>query len=393
MKSGASTRTSSSVPDMPIVEKLDTSGTLPGVSTPAASAVSMQNVEMRFGATHAVKPLSLDVQQGEFFSILGPSGCGKTTLLRLISGILKPTAGRIFINGNDMAGVPQNMRETAMIFQSLALFPFMTVWENIAFGLEARGIGKKERRRRAQELLDLIALPDHGERLPGELSGGQRQRVAIARALAIQPKVLLLDEPLSALDLKLRQHMRAELRSLQKSTGVTFFYITHDQSEALAMSDRVAVMNAGTLQQVGTPHELYSRPKTQFVAQFVGEANVLSGRVSQIERGTAVLECPEGSFAGCSTPGLRKGDQARLYVRPEAIHIGGGVRDNGLTLTIERYDFEGAFATAHAVLASNLSRRPVSLTISQQSLSAAPAPGSSFRAGFSAQDAIILPNE
>ena len=363
MKSGASTRTSSSVPDMPIVEKLDTSGTLPGVSTPAASAVSMQNVEMRFGGTHAVKPLSLDVQQGEFFSILGPSGCGKTTLLRLISGILKPTAGRIFINGNDMAGVPQNMRETAMIFQSLALFPFMTVWENIAFGLEARGIGKKERRRRAQELLDLIALPDHGERLPGELSGGQRQRVAIARALAIQPK------------------------------GVTFFYITHDQSEALAMSDRVAVMNAGTLQQVGTPHELYSRPKTQFVAQFVGEANVLSGRVSQIERGTAVLECPEGSFAGCSTPGLRKGDQARLYVRPEAIHIGGGVRDNGLTLTIERYDFEGAFATAHAVLASNLSRRPVSLTISQQSLSAAPAPGSSFRAGFSAQDAIILPNE
>ncbi len=377
---------------MPRVAKMDTPGVLPGVSSPLPSAVSLNNVEMRFGATRAVKPLSLDVQQGEFFSILGPSGCGKTTLLRLIAGILKPTAGQVFINGEDMAGVPQNMRATAMIFQSLALFPFMTVWENIAFGLEARGMAKKERRRRAQELLELIALPDHGGRLPGELSGGQRQRVAIARALAIQPKVLLLDEPLSALDLKLRQHMRAELRSLQKSTGVTFFYITHDQSEALAMSDRVAVMNAGTLQQVGTPHELYSRPGTRFVAEFVGETNVLSGSVSRIENGTAVLDCPEGRFAGRSTPGLREGAKARLYVRPEAMRIGDG-NHNDLALTIERYDFEGAFATAHAVLEGSYPRRDVSVTISQQSLSSAPAIGAPFRAGFCARDAIVLPDE
>lgn len=378
---------------MPLVTTTDTPGVLPGVSGLLPSAVSLKNVEARFGSTRAVKPLSLDVEQGEFFSILGPSGCGKTTLLRLIAGILKPAAGQVFIKGKDMAGVPQNMRATAMIFQSLALFPFMTVWENIAFGLEARGISKKDRRRKAQELLELIALPDHADRLPGELSGGQRQRVAIARALAIQPDVLLLDEPLSALDLKLRQHMRAELRALQKRTGVTFFYITHDQSEALAMSDRVAVMNAGTLQQVGTPHELYSRPKTRFVAEFVGETNLFSGRVSAIENDIAVLECPEGRFAGRSTPGLRIGGQATLYVRPEALRIGDDGCDNDLSLSAQRYDFEGAFATAHAVLQDSSQARPVSLTVPQQSLSTAPAIGSPFGAGFCARDAIVLCDE
>src|SRR5690606_32750331 len=185
-------------------------------------SVELQQVGMSFGATRAVGDVSFAVNGGEFFSILGPSGCGKTTILRMIAGFLQPTEGRILIDGRDMQGLGPNQRPTAMIFQSLALFPLMPVWENIAFGLEARGASKAERRRKAEELLKLIALEGYGDRMPGELSGGQRQRVAIARALAVEPQVLLLDEPLSALDLKLRQHMRAELRTLQKRTGVTF---------------------------------------------------------------------------------------------------------------------------------------------------------------------------
>ncbi|MFD2813497.1 ABC transporter ATP-binding protein [Paracoccus aerius] len=225
-------------------------------------SVELDGIGMSFGTTRAVSDVSFTVQPGEFFSILGPSGCGKTTILRMIAGFLEPTEGRVLIGGKDMRGLGPNQRPTAMIFQSLALFPLMPVWENIAFGLEARGLGKAERRKRADELLRLIALEGYGDRMPGELSGGQRQRVAIARALAVEPGVLLLDEPLSALDLKLRQHMRAELRALQKRTGVTFIYITHDQSEALAMSDRVAVMSAGLLQQVATPRQLYDNPAT-----------------------------------------------------------------------------------------------------------------------------------
>jgi spermidine/putrescine transport system ATP-binding protein len=215
-------------------------------------SVELAGVGMRFGSTQAVSDVSFRVAEGEFFSILGPSGCGKTTILRIVAGFLEPSEGRVMIGGRDMKGLGPDRRPTAMIFQSLALFPLMPVWENVAFGLEARGVPKPERRRRAEALLALVALEGLGDRMPGELSGGQRQRVAIARALAIEPGVLLLDEPLSALDLKLRQRMRAELRGLQKRTGVTFLYITHDQSEALAMSDRVAVMSEGVLQQVGT---------------------------------------------------------------------------------------------------------------------------------------------
>src|SRR5690606_8519610 len=214
-------------------------------------SVELHDVGMSFGATRAVSDVTFTVEGGEFFSILGPSGCGKTTLLRIVAGFLQPTDGEVRIGGRDMRGLGPDQRPTAMIFQSLALFPLMPVWENIAFGLEARGVARAERRRKAEELLKLVALEGYGDRMPGELSGGQRQRVAIARALAVEPQVLLLDEPLSALDLKLRQHMRAELRALQKRTGVTFIYITHDQSEALAMSDRVAVMSEGVLQQVG----------------------------------------------------------------------------------------------------------------------------------------------
>ncbi|KQT57373.1 ABC transporter ATP-binding protein [Aureimonas sp. Leaf460] len=354
------------------------------------NAVSLIDIEMRFAQTQAVKRMSLDVRAGEFFSILGPSGCGKTTLLRMISGFLAPTAGRVLFSGVDMTGVPANRRPTAMIFQSLALFPLMTVWENIAFGLEARGVPKAERRKAAERLLDLIALPGYGDRLPHELSGGQRQRVAVARALAIEPEVLLLDEPLSALDLKLRQHMRAELRDLQKRTGVTFIYITHDQSEALAMSDRVAVMSAGALQQVGAPLDLYANPQTPFVAEFVGETNVLTGTVVEIAGGFAVLESPHGRFVGRPGAGLRPQMQARLYVRPEALGLNRRDADNTLNVVSDRFDFEGAFATAHGRVAQGANPLAVQVSIPHRQLGDAPGIGEAFIAGFSRQDAIVL---
>ncbi|WP_048645650.1 ABC transporter ATP-binding protein [Nitratireductor soli] len=351
-------------------------------------SVELHQVGVTFGATRAVSDVSFTVEGGEFFSILGPSGCGKTTLLRVIAGFLQPTEGRILIGGKDMAALGPNQRPTAMIFQSLALFPLMPVWENIAFGLEARGIAKAERRRKADELLKLIALEGFGERMPDELSGGQRQRVAIARALAVEPQVLLLDEPLSALDLKLRQHMRAELRALQKRTGVTFIYITHDQSEALAMSDRVAVMSAGVVQQVGAPRDLYDNPATPFVARFVGETNAVACTVKGIEAGIATVDCAHGTLAGRAGDGLESGASATLYVRPEALKPGNSA-DNALAATIERVDFEGAFALAHGVTDDGMQ---LVASISSTDLAAAPSIGARARFGFNSVNAVVLPD-
>ncbi|TWG99684.1 spermidine/putrescine transport system ATP-binding protein [Mesorhizobium sp. J18] len=351
-------------------------------------SVELHQVGMTFGATRAVDDVTFIVEGGEFFSILGPSGCGKTTILRMIAGFLQPTEGRILIGGRDMAGLGPNQRPTAMIFQSLALFPLMPVWENIAFGLEARGASKAERRRKADELLKLIALEGFGDRMPGELSGGQRQRVAIARALAVEPQVLLLDEPLSALDLKLRQHMRAELRALQKRTGVTFIYITHDQSEALAMSDRIAVMSAGVLQQVGAPRDLYDNPATPFVATFVGETNAISGKVMAVENGIASVETGLGVLRGRAGPGVSAGQGAKLYVRPEALVPGAG-GDNTLSASIERIDFEGAFALAHGRFDDGAA---LIASIPSTDLSSAPEIGSRASFGFASSHAVVLPD-
>ncbi|WP_173934824.1 ABC transporter ATP-binding protein [Chelativorans sp. Marseille-P2723] len=351
-------------------------------------SVELQNIGMAFGQTRAVSNVSLVVRGGEFFSILGPSGCGKTTILRIIAGFLQPTEGKVLIGGRDMQGLGPDQRPTAMIFQSLALFPLMPVWENIAFGLEARGVAKAERRRKADELLKLVALEGYGERMPGELSGGQRQRVAIARALAVEPQVLLLDEPLSALDLKLRQHMRAELRSLQRRTGVTFIYITHDQSEALAMSDRVAVMSNGVLQQVGSPRELYDNPATAFVADFVGETNVIAGNVTSIDDGIVTIQSAHGTLRGRLGGGLIEGNSGKLYVRPEALKHDGS-SGNRLEATIERIDFEGAFALVHGSLDDGM---PLIASITSTELSNAPGVGA--RAVFSFKDvnAVVLPD-
>ena len=312
--------------------------------------VRLDQVSIRFGDSTAVQPTDLAIHAGEFFSILGPSGCGKTTLLRTISGFIEPTDGRVLIGGEDMAGKGPNERPTALIFQNLALFPLMSVAENVAFGLEARGMRKAERLKRAQELLELVALGGYGDKKPADLSGGQRQRVAIARALAVEPAVLLLDEPLSALDLKLRQHMRSELRAIQKRVGITFIYITHDQGEALAMSDRVAVMSRGKLEQVADADTLYAEPATPFVATFVGEQNVLRGTVASLADTVAAIDTPIGRIEGRVKGPIRLGEEALLMVRPERIGLGPGGA-NTVAARLAARNLEGPSVHLHCAAA------------------------------------------
>ncbi|MEK0085904.1 ABC transporter ATP-binding protein [Benzoatithermus flavus] len=238
-------------------------------------AVQLRQVSRTFGEVRAVDGVSLEIEDGTFFAMLGPSGSGKTTCLRLIAGFEQPDAGEILLHGKPMQGVPPYERPVNTVFQDYALFPHLNVLDNVAYGLMVKGVPKAERYRRAQAMLEVVALGEHGRRRPSQLSGGQRQRVALARALVLEPEVLLLDEPLGALDLKLRQQMQTELKALQRKVGITFVFVTHDQGEALGMADRVAVFNRGRIEQVGTPEEVYERPATAFVAGFVGSANIL----------------------------------------------------------------------------------------------------------------------
>jgi len=307
--------------------------------------VVLEKASIKFGDFTALYPTDLHIEAGEFFSILGPSGCGKTTILRMISGFLETTTGRVLIGGEEMTGVGPHQRPTALIFQNLALFPLMKVWQNVAFGLEMHNWPKEDQPRRVRELIDLVELTDQADKFPTELSGGQRQRVAIARALAVEPAVLLLDEPLSALDLKLRQHMRAELRLIQRKTGITFVYITHDQGEALTMSDRIAVMREGVIQQLDTGDRIYSNPATPFVASFVGESNILRGRIDTADEAFAVLDTPRGRFRGRNPHGLEKDAEAMLFVRPENMHIldHDDGSENSFSATFSRRDLEGPF--------------------------------------------------
>ncbi|TGR10522.1 ABC transporter ATP-binding protein [Mesorhizobium sp. M4B.F.Ca.ET.190.01.1.1] len=305
----------------------------------SSEGVEISRVSVDFGHFRAVDDVSVDIRPGEFFSFLGPSGCGKTTILRAISGFLDPTEGGINIGGRPMKGIGPNKRPTALIFQNLALFPLMNVWENISFGLKVRGIDKVERRRRAEELLRIVDLPDAADKMIAQLSGGQKQRIAIARALAVEPKVMLLDEPLSALDLKLRQHMRSELRAIQERTKVTFIYITHDQNEALAMSDRVGVMSKGRLQQVDTPDRIYNQPVNGFVASFVGENSILDGRLEAMD-GQPFFVTADGPIACVAGPDLTSAPRTKLYIRPETIQIGDD-QANRLLVVVTSVIFEG----------------------------------------------------
>jgi spermidine/putrescine transport system ATP-binding protein len=310
--------------------------------------IQISNVSMRFDRHFVVADIDVHIQAGEFFSFLGPSGCGKTTLLRLISGFIEPTRGEIRIGGKNMAGIGPNKRPTAMIFQNLALFPLMSVADNIGFGLEVRGFPRNQRRAKANKLLELVDLPGAADKCVGDLSGGQKQRVAIARALAVEPAVLLLDEPLSALDLKLRQHMRLELRKIQRRTEVTFIYITHDQGEALNMSDRVGVLSGrGMLEQVDTPQVLYNEPATGFVADFVGENNTLSGTVVKKRGNYAMIDTSFGVLRGRNPQNMSVGTQVTAFVRPEVISVrqNGASAENRIACKVQSLSFEGAFVT------------------------------------------------
>ena len=262
-----------------------------GLIAAADEAVSAAALCKKFGDRLALDDVALSVRKGELFSLLGPSGCGKTTLLRIIAGFEQPDSGEVRIDGRSMSGVPARLRPTNMVFQQIALFPHLNVFDNIAFGLRLKGRSSAEVRRRVGEMLDLVRLPGDELRRPEQLSGGQRQRVALARAMINRPSVLLLDEPLSALDLKLRIQMQAELRRLHRETGATFVFVTHDQGEAFAISDRIAVMDKGRLVQVGSPAELYERPNSSFVARFIGHTNLLEGPVVQRAADHCVVEC------------------------------------------------------------------------------------------------------
>ncbi|MDK3019064.1 ABC transporter ATP-binding protein [Pseudodonghicola flavimaris] len=301
----------------------------------------------RFGDTTAVDNVSFSVPPGSFFSILGPSGCGKTTIMRMIAGFLDPTSGDIRIKGGSVLDTPPNKRPVNMVFQHLALFPMMTIAENIGYGLRRRGMAKGEIGRKVDEALDRIGLPGIGGRKVDELSGGQKQRVAIARCMVLEPDVLLLDEPLGALDLKLREHMKVELKALQAAFDTTFVYITHDQSEALVMSDQIAVMNAGRFEQVGTGQDLYYRPDTPFVAGFIGESNRWKGRIERAEGDTVQLRTDTGLAMRATGATLSEGDMAEIFVRPESIRLADHAEalssfDNRLKGTVTSLLFNGA---------------------------------------------------
>ena len=353
-----------------------------------SAGIDLENVCCDFGTFRAVDNANVSIRPGEFFSFLGPSGCGKTTILRMVSGFIEPTQGVIRIGGKDVKGQRPNQRPTALIFQNLALFPLMPIWENISFGLEVRGVDKATRRKKAEELLKLVDLPGAADKMVSQLSGGQKQRVAIARALAVEPQVMLLDEPLSALDLKLRQHMRAELRAIQQRTGVTFIYITHDQGEALAMSDRVGVMSQGRIQQIADPRDIYNNPVNGFVASFVGENNIFTGEVQQAADGMASFATPHGQFR--ARLGDLGGKQGKLYVRPEhTVITANPAFENSLPVTITDIAFEGNFISVHATTDSGAI---LASEVRNDGMGTVPEKGSKAFMSFDPARAAILPD-
>ena len=282
-----------------------------------AAGVLLSGVTKKYGDFTALHALDLQIREGEFLTLLGPSGCGKTTTLRLIAGFILPTSGTIYLGDDDVTGVAPQHREIGMVFQDYALFPHMTVRENIAFGLQERRYGKARIAERVDSLLELIRLPDMGDRYPVEVSGGQRQRIAVARAVAYPPRVLLMDEPLGALDLKLRETMQTEIRRIQRELSITTVYVTHDQTEAMNISDRIAVMNAGVIEQLGTAEEIYGRPASRFVAEFVGQINLLPGRVVGEDGDWVVLDAAGIRVRAPAQGSLRPDTRVSVGIRPE----------------------------------------------------------------------------
>jgi spermidine/putrescine transport system ATP-binding protein len=327
--------------------------------TPACMAaertvgIALEGVTKRYGKAEAVKDVSLAIGEGEFFSLLGPSGCGKTTTLRMIAGFEVPDEGRVLLQGQDVTRVTPNRRPVNMVFQQYALFPHMSIYDNVAFGLKVKKVPRSEHRERILTILRVVELEGLERRRPRQLSGGQQQRVALARALVNRPAALLLDEPLGALDVKLRRLMQLELKRIQHELGTTFVYVTHDQEEALAMSDRIAVMNGGRVEQIGGPREMYERPQTAFVADFIGSLNALDLTVDEVVGGFAVARVDERERVVVPVDaGVRAGDSIRVAVRPERVHVGpseAGVPEDGSRLvgTVAQIVYLGMYTQFH----------------------------------------------
>ena len=357
-----------------------------------------EHLSKRFGGLLAVDDVSFQIPSGSFFSILGPSGCGKTTLMRMIAGFEEPSAGDIRLKGESVVNTPPNKRNVKMVFQHLALFPMMNVAENIAYGLRCRGDSKHEIKRRVADVLERVGLPEAANKEIGQLSGGQRQRIAIARCMVLDPDVLLLDEPLGALDLKLRERMKIELKLLQHQFDTTFLYITHDQSEALVMSDHVAVMNAGRFEQVGTPQELYAAPKSAFVAGFVGDSNRWRGRVLAAAGAELQVETKGATFQAVAGNGqaLSPGAMVEVFVRPECITIareGSQPADaadgsNHYSGTVDSLLFNGANSR---VLVRTGSQELIEVDLPQAGVQADLRPGETVRLGWSRSHTRCFP--
>ena len=319
--------------------------------------VELRDVTKRFGGAVAVDGVSLGVEQGQFLTLLGPSGCGKTTTLRMIGGFELPDGGEVYLRGEPMGRRPPYRRDTSMVFQNYALFPHMSIADNIGYGLKERKIAKDEIKKRVEAMLQLVALPGLGDRKPRQLSGGQQQRVALARSLVIEPTVLLLDEPLGALDLKLRRHMQLELKSIQDRVGITFIYVTHDQEEALTMSDRIAVMNAGKVEQYGSAEEIFERPTTRFVADFMGAENILDGEVVDADGGSSRLRVA-GALLTVPDFSMRPGAGVSVMIRPEKPRLvpagNGGVTEHDVAWEgkVASRVYKGSSVTYRLALAS-----------------------------------------
>ena len=314
--------------------------------------LSIRDIRKNFGEGDVLAGISLDVARGEFVTLLGASGCGKTTTLRIISGLEAADAGCVILNGQDITDLPPEKRPVNTVFQSYALFPHMNVEKNVAYGLKVKGVDKATIKSRVAEMLELVQMSDYAQRMPAQLSGGQRQRIAIARALALQPQLLLLDEPLGALDLQLRRQMQVELKRLQKKLGITFIYITHDQEEAVNMSDRICVMRDGRFEQIGTPEEIYDAPVTRYVAQFIGRSTILTGRVKSVDGETAVIEDENGTFTVDATRArLAVGETCEVCVRTERMRAGRApVEGFDLPATVRETRYAGGSVLTYAVL-------------------------------------------
>ena len=333
--------------------------------------------------TDVLKGISLAIGKGEFITLLGSSGCGKTTTLRIIAGLETPDGGQVFLDGKDVTSLAPEARDVNTVFQNYALFPHMNVADNIGYGLKLKKTPKEEIRRKVKEMLELVQLPGYEKRKPSELSGGQKQRVAIARALVNNPKVLLLDEPLGALDLQLRRAMQIELKRLQKKLGITFVYITHDQEEAINMSDRIAVMNEGRFEQIGSPDEIYNHPRTSYVATFVGNANILRGRAAGTENGSVLVELPGGIMpVDAAGEKVKEGEEVTLAVRSENIRLDGGC---GLEAEVAEKSFAGGLLRVVLKLSDG-----TEVTASRYGIDAAVQPGEKVCLSFEPGDAVLV---